>query len=435
MKQSTAIGPTLSKSTEHLPSSTGQTDAIRTRFESIPRQQELATELVCFRDRGELTSIRYFANAYSVHVFRWLNVLAHTKCTIAVDSAHPVVAFSNDYLSARPVLPGWLKVPMTLRYLLSGLALRFSRSLSTSGIIHAHSASGYGFVAWLSGQPYVLGTYGSEIYGADQRGFVYRWLLRQILQGALRISVGSDESTKLLCERYAIPRERIYFFDLGYDDQNFYPIDAFQRAQMRRERRLPVDEPVWVVNRRTDPHYRTESVVKGFLAHCQQGGKGRLILLCGDHQADYTHSICEMILADKFGDRVVVVKQMLTPKEVGQWLQLGDYSFSVPRTDNFSISTLESLGCGTAPILANLEGYRPLRPCQAVQWMTEFESNDFCKVFAELGTKWSPLDEDQRQVCYQFAQDGYSTENAIRSIAAFYSGRPLRKQAWESRAA
>ncbi len=423
----------LTKPNQSIPLS--HVDHLRTQFESIRRQPELAKDLDCFAPGGSLHSIHYIANAHGVHVSRWLKVLAHTQANIAISTANPLPAYASDYVSAEPVLPRWLKIPMVLRYALSGLVLRMTRARSSRGLVHAHCASGNGLVAWLSGQRYVIGTYGSEIYAAKQRGWIYCWLMKQILQGAETISVGSTESTKILVEQFQIPPERIYFFHLGYDDTTFRPLERSQRMQLRRERQLPENEPIWVVNRRSTPHYRTQEVAQGFLEYCQQGGAGRLVLISGDHTPEYTQSICELIASHAAGHRVVVVDRMLSAKELASWLQLGDFSISVPKTDNFSISTLESMGCGTTPILANLEGYELLRPCQPVRWMTDFAPSDFATVFAETAAVWPLQLESQRRECHQFAQNGFSTEWAIRAIAAFYLGTPLRQMESLQRAA
>lgn len=316
---------------------------------------------------------------------------------------------------------------MVLRYALSGLSARWRSSQCADAVIHAHGASGNGFMAWLSGQRYVIGTYGSEIFAAKERGRLYCWLLRNILQQAERISVCSEECTKILVEQFGIPIERIYNFHLGYDNSAFRPLERSQRLALRSDRQLPLDEPVWVVNRRTHPHYRTREVVEGFLEYCHQGGIGRLVVLCGDQQADYTKTICEIIRARSAENRIIVVERMLSAPELASWLQLGDFSISVPRTDNFSISTLESMGCGAVPILADLEAYRLLRPCQSVRWMTSFEAVDFTKVFLETARSWPLSHDSQRKDCFEFVQDGFSTEGAIRDVVAFYLGRPLQR--------
>jgi len=410
-------------------------DHIRNQFESLRRQPELASDMDCFRTGATLSSIRYIAHPHGLHVARWLKVLSHTKTRIAIDTANPVPAFANEYVSAIPLLPRWLRLPMTLRYFFSGLVLRFLATRPSNELIHAHCASGNGLVAWMSGRRYVLGTYGSEIYGAKERGRIYCWLLKKILQKAERISVGSLESIKILVEEYDIPAERIYFFHLGYDDTSFRPLGHSHRMQLRQERQLPTDELIWVVNRRTDPHYRTMEVVNGFLEYCENGGIGRLILLCGDHQPEYTKAICDVIQSHAAGHRVVVVERMLSSNELASWVQLGDYSLSVPKTDNFSVSTVESMGCGTAPILANLEGYSMLRACPSVRWMTRFEPADFAAMFAETAKSSPSALEAQRKECFQFVQDGYSTDGAIRDIAAFYLGNRQRQAAILKRAA
>ena len=410
-------------------------DHIRNQFESLRRQPELANDLNCFRPGEALTSIRYIAHSHSVHVARWLKVLSHTKTKDTIDTANPIPPFSNDYVASIPLLPQWLRLPMTIRYFLGGLVLRFWATRPSNELIHAHSASGNGLVAWMSGRRYVLGTYGSEIYGAKQRGKIYCWMLNKILQKADRISVGSLESIKILTEEYGIPAERIYFFHLGYDDTNFRPLEHSQRTQSRKDRQLPADEPIWVVNRRTHPHYRTMELVSGFLQYCQDNARGRLVLLCGDHLPEYTKGIRDVIQANPAGHRVVVIEQMLSAKELASWVQLGDYSLSVPKTDNFSISTLESMGCGTVPILANLEGYSMLRACRAVRWMTRFEPADFATTFTETAKSWpAPLDAQSKE-CVRFVQDGYSTEGAIRDIAAFYLGNRQRQAAILKKAA
>jgi hypothetical protein len=418
------IAPKISLPVVQSAPPTAFADHVRNRFESIERQHELASELDCFRPGHELASIRFIANAHSVHVARWLTLLSHTKTKIEIQTANPIPAFSNEYMSARSLLPGWVRLPMVVRYLLSGLILRFTGSRSKSTLVHAHCASGNGFVAWLSGQPYVIGAYGTEIFGSNQRSFAYRWLLRKILQGADRIQVGSPECTKILCEEYNIPAERIYCFHNGLDERTFHSVSDQRRMQLRRDAGLPVDEPIWIVNRRTHPHYRTQEVVDGFLKYCQTGGKGRLVLLCGDHQPDYTKAICEMAQSHPEGSRITVVERILSHTEVATWLQLGDFSISVPKTDMFSVSTYESLGCGCVPIVSNLDAYNPLRFCNSVRWMTQFQPNDFTNTFIETAKAWPTPHDASRKDCLRFAQEGFSSENAIRDIAAFYMGAP-----------
>ena len=67
--------------------------------------------------------------------------------------------------------------------------------------------------------------------------------------------------------------------------------------------------------------------------------------------------------------------------------------------------------------------------------MNRVDPADFADTFNETAMSWpSPLDV-QRKDCVQFVQDGYSTEGAIRDIAAFYLGNRQRQAAILKRAA
>ena len=159
-------------------------------------------------------------------------------------------------------------------------------------------------------------------------------------------------------------RGRLYCLHLGLDDSCFHGVSESQRMQLRRDVNLPTDEPIWIVNRRTHPHYRTHEIVKGFLDYTGRSPRGRLVLLCGVHQPDYTQSICELIKSHPEGQRVTVIQPMLSFKEVASWLQLSDYSISVPKTDMFSIATYESAWLWGGTDCADLEAYRPLTACK-----------------------------------------------------------------------
>ena len=435
MQLTAKVIPRMVVESIEIPKAPSLEEHLRQQFESTTRQTDLAFNMPCFQPGGELLTIRYIAYAHGVHVARWLKVLSHTQANVHIETANPIPSFSGDYLSNRPLVPSWLRIPMVVRYFLAGLACRLSRPVTSLAPIHAHCASGNGLVAWMSGQKYLIGTYGSEIYGANERGFAYRWLLKRILRGAERISVCSQEGVKVLREQFGVPIERIYFFHLGFDDQCFCPVSDSVRRTLRQQRQLPLDEPIWVINRRSTPHYRTLEVVQGFLDFCRSGGCGRLIVLSGDHESGYTAKIKEVISAHEHQNQVCVVARMLSPKELADWLRLADFSISVPKTDNMSISILESMGCETIPIVADLEAYRPYQECSSVLTMSEFEPAAFRQMFAATAASHPAERADQGRECSRFAQAGFSTKNAIRDIAAFYLGTPLRESTFVKRAA
>ena len=401
---------------------------VHQRFEEVRRERRLAPELKCFDSDRELANLHFIANANSIHVVQWLKLFAHTGATVKIETANPSFEFSNECLSSHQILPNWTKGPMVLRYFLAGLRLRFSRKRDKSQWLHVHGASGNGLIAWLSGHPYVIGTYGSEIFGSNERGFLYRCLMTRILRGATRIQAASQECITILRDLYGIPEERLYCFHLGLDEKTFHGVDPEQRAQLRKQAEMPLDQPVWISNRRTHPHYRTADVVEGFLAFASQQPKGRLVLLSGEHDPEYTRQIQQMCAAHDQGHRVTIIERLLTHPQVAAWLQLADFAISVPKTDMLSVSTYQALGCGAVAILSDLKSYDPLRPCGPIHWMQQYEPGDFASMFKSTAETWPTSYEAQRKICLQFTRDRYSTENAVRDIAAFYLGHPLRAE-------
>ena len=85
------------------------------------------------------------------------------------------------------------------------------------------------------------------------------------------------------------------------------------------------------------------------------------------------------------------------------------------------------MGCGTVPVLSNLSGYDELRACRPVRWVDRFEPVDFCEMFVSTAATWVTARDSDKAECIRFVQAGYSTEKAIRDIAAFYLGSPLVK--------
>jgi hypothetical protein len=117
------------------------------------------------------------------------------------------------------------------------------------------------------------------------------------------------------------------------------------------------------------------------------------------------------------------------------WLQLADYSISVPKSDNFSISILESMGCGTTPILADIEGFAPGKAWSPVQWVKRCDADDFCEMFSRTSQVNEFTNAARREECLRLAHGWRPFDAVIRDIASFCHGRPTRNVEQLARAA
>jgi glycosyltransferase involved in cell wall biosynthesis len=286
--------------------------------------------------------------------------------------------------------------------------------------VHAHCASGSGFVAWLSGRPYIVTTYGTEVFGARERGRLYRWMIARVVRNAALLTATTPRMAQVLHEEFGVPLARIRTFSLGIDTDQFHPVAPATRATLRREEGLPADEPCWVINRRSLPLYRTGEVISGFQRYCDTHPHGRLVVLSGDQDPVYSRQLRELVAASPHSGRVQFVDEFLAPPQVARWLQRADFAISVPRTDQLSTSILEALGCGAVPILADLPAYAPLHACPGIVRASDCTPAGFQDVFTSTAGWESRLLEARRAACVTFVQEHYSERVFLPDVAALY---------------
>ena len=116
-------------------------------------------------------------------------------------------------------------VGKVLSYVALGMWLR----RATRGLaLHAHGASGYGLAARLSGRPYVVTIYGSELLAS--RGRLYAAMIRSVLRHAQVVTVTSRAAAERAREIEPAVRNRLLCFHTGIDPQRLERIAAERPA-------------------------------------------------------------------------------------------------------------------------------------------------------------------------------------------------------------
>lgn len=364
--------------------------------------------------------LTYIANPYSMHVPLWLEAAAQCGLQVRIETSEPEGAGTPANVPTTYLTPRWVKGPSLLRYLWAGVATRL-RHREPGHILHAHCSSGNGMVAWMSGHPYIVTTYGSEVLGANDRSRMYRWLLRRILQGAERITATSPQMVEILIDQFAIPRERIHLFDLGLDTETFAPPTPQRRQQLRAAQGIDPGEPVWVAVKRAVPMNRTREMVEAFLRYAATEPAGRLIILCGNGDPTYVDELRSLQASSPEGGRIILVDDWLTPTDVAGWLQLADFALSVPTSDQMSNAVLEAMACGSLPILSQIGGYRLLSDRGAsVRWI---QNVDAASLQDQMVATASISAEDRRklqQECLDYIERHYAHRRVWKDLQRLY---------------
>ena len=89
-------------------------------------------------------------------------------------------------------------------------------------IIHAHYASSYGILAYLTHfKPTILSVWGTDIYDFPKRNFINKWILKKVVKSADCICSTSEAMRKIIISDYA--RNDCYLIPFGVDINKFRP--------------------------------------------------------------------------------------------------------------------------------------------------------------------------------------------------------------------
>lgn len=296
------------------------------------------------------TPVIYLANASSPHVRHWVEFLDEMDMPYHIYSIHQNTFFSHDKVTVKyNFFTRFGEGGAILAYFFLGLWLRFFIGKS---ILHAHNTSGYGLSALLSGKPYIVTTYGTEIFGADKRSSVYRLLIDKVLNKAKKITTTSQQMEQVLVSKFHVNSKKILTFGMGVSQHFSFSND--KRERIRAKFDIPMDAIVWIYNRRIMPLYNTIEVVQDFKKYSKDRQNAFLILMAGDNQVSYTELVKNEL---KNTSNIFLVEGFLDPKEMSAYLSASDISISVPNSDQLSSSILEAIACGCYPMLANLPAY------------------------------------------------------------------------------
>jgi len=367
-----------------------------------------------------MKKIDFLANPTSPHVRHWETVL------IAGDIKPLVYGIpQHDGLmlvrSVHTLGPTWARyLPSSLNYVLSGIWLRLGGlgpSQSAPKFFHAHNTSGYGLVAWLSGVNYIVTTYGTEIYDAKNRGWLYRYLISKVLGKAILITSTSEQMTSALMSEFRVPREKIREFSLGVSP--IFCHSDYLREIARSELDISSDSKVWISNRRVHPLYRIKEIINAFDSFAKEYPDCYLIILEGDSDRSYFDDI--QALAEK-SQNVRLIRGFIPQSQLKSLLCASDFSISIPITDQLSSSILEAMACGVVPIINSIDAYKPI--CHIAFNLPRSETN-LTEQLEQVFQLTAKLSSDEllryKSGVLESVAEAYSQERVLLKIIEIYS--------------
>lgn len=359
-------------------------------------------------------SIIFLANASSPHVRHWVEYLEEMGVSYHIYSVHKNTFFPHSKVTVKyNFLLKFGGFGAILAYVLLGIWLKFC--MKRSFTLHAHNTSGYGLCALLSGNEYIITTYGTEIFGANNRSKFYNSLIHKILKRAKIITATSIAMEKALEVDFGVDKRRIETFSLGVSSNFNFSLNM--RAKVRNELGIPNDAITWVYNRRLTPLYNTLETVNAFKTF-SRGTSKHLILMEGDKDIQYARLVEEVV---KDEENIHLVKGFLDQKTMSSYLSAADIAISLPSSDQLSSSILEAISCGCIPMLANLETYQPVfEAITSIPVTLDNIENGFCEsnnLIEKMG--W----DIRSKITSEYAKTAWGRDRAVSVINKIYGFR------------
>lgn len=290
-----------------------------------------------------MRKIAFLGNSASVHLGTWRKIYKSSSVPVSrLFTIHPAEGLFEQETKIHFFVKHF-------SYVFLGLYVRlfFRKKID---LLHAHGGSGYGLSALVSGVPYVVTVYGSEVLKGHS--VFYRLMMKMIFSRARMITVTSrDAERKILSDGFLKDAGKIAAFHTGLDfseideiRKNFFPVPG------RRKTILSV--------RNTAEHYRTESIIEAF---CQVFPEGQeefeLKIILGNGSGACFENL------RKAYDRpdIVYVGGKIQHKEMIEEILGSSICVSFPETDQLSATLLEVVYSGKPLLSSDLESYEELK--------------------------------------------------------------------------
>ncbi|MCC5875571.1 MAG: glycosyltransferase family 4 protein [Candidatus Sumerlaeia bacterium] len=364
--------------------------------------------------------IAVLAPAHKIHANRW--------CRFLSQAGHEVVLFSDtdipphlDYGTVRRVAPNWTFLRKLVVFKLRGgeyannthkwrAYIDLIRA-ENPDVIHAHEALSYGpMLAHMPPDiPRALTPWGPDIESLKGENREVRELVKRALRAADVITTNAPGLEAHWSTLTGAPREKFRLFSWGVNPGEFRPAGDSAVDMISGELDLPGDARVLLSPRLARAYCRIDMILRGWKLASEElpGNTILLVLRAGAKGEDWEN--LKTLARDEGIDRVRFVERNMSPAEMAALYTRCDGTVMAPLTDLVAMSLLESMACGSIPILVGHPCYREtvadLREKPHMQGHGIFAPEPTPEGLADAFRRWGMLSLEQREKTALFNND------------------------------
>jgi len=350
----------------------------------------------------------------SIHVYRWMTAFVQRGYDISL------ISDGRAWVAPKPKsiqvysLPALRKTNFARQFIPNSLRIVRILKRINPDFIHLHVQHYYSLATIFSGHPYILTSWGVEVLSLPDADILTRSVARMTSMKAHRIIVDA-QCLKDIWTKTGVPRDKIEVIPFGVDLNIFNPnVDG---SDVRRTLGIKENDTVIISTRALfNDHYNVECLVHSIPIVLEKCGDIKFIIKgVGPLESQLRNLVNELGVREH-----VRFVGLVSHPEVAQYLAASDIYVSTPFIDSTSVSLLEAMACGVAPIVTDIPGNR--------EWI-ENRTNGLLfqpKNSAALAEKIIQLieNEDTRkrfgERCIRIAKQRASWENCVDRMEAIY---------------
>lgn len=231
----------------------------------------------------------------------------------------------------------------SLKYLLSVPKIKKIAKAFETDLIHAHMAGNYGFMAMLTGLPYVVSLWGPDIVEFPFKSPFKYMVTRTVLRKAILVHTDSYFISFLLEKIFHLPKDKIVVFPFGISKAFF---DAgWEKGE---------GEVIILTHRKLEREYGHDVILRALKILKERKTKFKAFFASFGSQ-----EVVLKRLASELGvEEEVVFTGKLDEQELVELLSKAHIFVSAAITDTTPNSLLEAMALGAFPVLSDLGIYR-----------------------------------------------------------------------------
>jgi glycosyltransferase involved in cell wall biosynthesis len=301
------------------------------------------------------------SNAWSIHTRRWATFFrkrGHEVHIISKGGFHgeSIEGVKLHLIKKFTERPGIISEFLNYVYLY--FQVRKIIRIINPDIINAHYVSIYGVLASAVGfHPCVATVWGSDVLQDIDRSFLIRLSVLRSFSKVDRITVAVDGLQEHLTDNLGVDRKKVEKIPWGVDLSVFHKGYEGDVKEVYSDLGIDSDSHIILSSRSAHRIYNIESIVKSIPLVLESRDDVVFIFLQGFGESEYMLQIESLIQEIDVQDNVRLICREVSPHEMAILNNASDAFISIPKSDQFGLTILEGMACGSVPIVSRLSNY------------------------------------------------------------------------------